>query len=271
MELTRTAAYDAYGLSEAERGLLARFGDLLLASVDNVTGIREPSILEDHHLLDSLSLLTLAAVREAHTVVDVGSGGGLPAAVLAIARPELKVVALESVGKKCRFIDAAARTLGLSNLQVACGRAEDLGQGPGRASFDLAVVRAVASLPAVAELAVPLLRLGGYFVAMKGALPEEECAQGEKALAILGCGLLSAERVEPFPGAENRLLYVARKDHVTPDAYPRRPGIPAKRPLGAAGPRARSGRAGGSRRGSGKPGATEGSVGAGSAGEDAGK
>jgi 16S rRNA (guanine527-N7)-methyltransferase len=262
VELARTAVYDAYGLSEADRGRLARFGDLLLGSVDNVTSIREPLLLEDHHLLDSLSLLTLAAVREAHTVVDVGSGGGLPAAVLAIARPELKVVALESVGKKCRFIDSAARSLGLSNLLVACCRAEDLGRGPDRASYDLAVVRAVSSLPAVAELAVPLLRFGGYFVAMKGALSDEEREQGEKALAILGCGPLSAERVEPFPGAENRWLYVARKDRATPDAYPRRPGTPAKRPLGVAGPQARSGGVGGRRRRN---------VGPGRTGEDAGK
>jgi 16S rRNA (guanine527-N7)-methyltransferase len=271
VELIRTAAYDAYGLPEADRGRLARFGDLLLGSVDNVTAIREASILEDHHLLDSLSLLTLPAVREARNLVDVGSGGGLPAAVLAIARPELHVVAMESVGKKCRFIDDVARSLGLSNLRVACGRAEDLGRGADRDSFDLAVVRAVSSLPAVAELAVPLLRLGGYFVAMKGALPDEERAQGEKALAILGCGPLTSERVEPFPGAQNRWLYVARKDRATPDAYPRRPGMPAKRPLGAADPQARSGKVGDRRRRSGGPGATGGCARAGSAGEDAGK
>ena len=234
MELRRSEYYRRYGLSDGVLDGLGRFGDLLLASRDNVSAIREPETLEDRHLLDSLSLLGLAPVREASTLVDLGSGGGLPAVVLALALPGLEVTAVESVGKKCRFIEEAARELGLQNLRVWCGRAEILAQGENRGTFDAVVARAVASLPVLAELGLPLLRTGGALVAMKGALDPKERAQGERALGILGGGPLEGARVDPFPGAENRWLYVARKMRVTPDGYPRRPGVPQKDPLGRA-------------------------------------
>ncbi len=232
MELRRLEYYRQYDLPVGALDRLALFADLLLASADNVTAVRDPEAVEDRHLLDSLSLLHLPEVRAAGSLVDIGSGGGLPAVVLAVARPDLTVTAVESTGKKCRFISSVGERLGLDNLIVTCARAEDLGRGAARETFDVAVVRAVASLPAIAELAAPLLRIGGLFAGMKGAVDPEERLQGERALAILGCGRLEGRRVESFPGAENRWLYLSVKERPTPAAYPRRPGVPQKSPLG---------------------------------------
>lgn len=232
MRLEYRSAYAAYGLGEAALDRLARFGDLLRASPTNVTAITSPSDIERHHFLDSLSLLRLDTVRTALSVVDVGSGGGLPAVVLAIALPASRIAAVEATGKKARFIEAAAADLSLGNLEVLTGRAEDIGRGTRRESFDVAVVRAVSSLPVVAELALPLVKVGGSLVAMTGTVSDEERTEAASALAILGGDHFEDVQVEPFAGAENRFLRVARKTSSTPSEFPRRAGTPAKRPLG---------------------------------------
>lgn len=236
MELVETARYRSLGLTQQAIDGLAVLGDLLRDSSANVTGITEPLDIEHRHFLDSLSLLALPYVVHARTAVDVGSGAGLPALVLALALPGLEVVALEATAKKCRFVAAAVARLGLVNARVVCSRAEEVSarvppEGL-RESFDVAVVRAVGPLAVIAELAVPLVRPGGAFVAMKGPLSDQERLQGESALAILGGGQLDAVRVEPFPGATERWLYMSAKQTRTPPRYPRRVGVAAKKPLG---------------------------------------
>jgi len=228
-----TEAFRTLGLSSYALNQLSEFGDLLLGSTTNVSGLRTAEEIEELHFLDSLSLLRLQVVRDAHEVVDVGSGGGLPSVVLAIAQPNTRVVALDSVGKKCRFVEFAASKLGLGNLQVICERAEELGRGEGRERFDVATSRALAALPVVAELTLPLVKMGGHMVAMKGALSDQERIDGEFALGILGGGQLEELRIVPFPSADNRWLHVAQKESATPERYPRRVGVPAKQPLNA--------------------------------------
>jgi 16S rRNA (guanine527-N7)-methyltransferase len=240
VNLQETTAYATYGVTDEAIAKLGRFGDLLLSSPVNVTAIRDPLGIEHLHFLDSLSLLTVPEVDEAGRMVDVGSGGGLPAIVVALARPRLQVVAVESIRKKCAFIEEVGLLLGLSNLRVECARAEDVGHSGLRESFDVAVTRAVAPMAVVAEFCLPLVRVGGVVVAMKGPMSDQERIQGRSALAILGGVECPARQVRPFPGAENRWLHVARKTSATPSAYARRPGVPQKRPLGA-------GRADGSR------------------------
>jgi 16S rRNA (guanine527-N7)-methyltransferase len=232
MDLRETGAYADWGLGGDALAQLSLLGDLLLESRDNVSGIRDPSGVERHHYLDSLSLLSLPAIREAKRLVDIGSGGGLPALVLAIALPQAAVGAIESVRKKCSFIAAAAADLGLVNVEVHCGRAEDVGHGQMRASQDVAIARALASLPVVLEYGLPLVRLGGLVIAMKGPISNEERIRSSEAAAILGGGPPESARVQPFPEAENRWFHVVRKSRDTPKKYPRRPGLPAKRPLG---------------------------------------
>ena len=198
-----------------------------------MTGVTDPEEIERVHFLDSLSLLGLPQVRAARRLVDVGSGAGLPALVLALALPEVEVTALESVRKKCMHIERAAALLRLENVEVCCQRAEEYGRSAGgREAHDVAVSRALAALPVIAEYSLPLLRIGGAMVAMKGSVSDQECTQARDALGILGADELATVRLYPFPGATDRRVYTAKKVRATPGEFPRRPGIPAKRPLG---------------------------------------
>ena len=211
---------------------MAAFGDLILGAGFNVTGVRDPEQIEVLHFLDSLSLLEVGAVSSAESIADLGSGAGLPVLVLALARPGMEITAVESQRKKCAYIEKTAETLGITNVTVCCARAEEYGRSTGREAHDVVVSRALAALPVVAEYSLPLLRLGGVMVAMKGSISDQERTQGLRALGILGADGLDGIRLHPFVGAENRWAYVARKTRVTPEEYPRRPGVPARRPLG---------------------------------------
>jgi 16S rRNA (guanine527-N7)-methyltransferase len=232
VNLLHVKDYEAYGLDEGAQAKLAVLGDLLLQAPLNVTGLKDPGEIERVHFLDSLSLLTLPQVRPAGLLADVGSGGGLPALVLALALPHAEVTAIESVGKKCEHIAHCATMLELSNLNVRCMRAEDCGRGEDRARYDLVVSRALDALPVVAEYSMPLLRVGGVMVAMKGAVSDQECTHALAALGILGSDAMEAVQLFPFAGARSRVVFVAEKQRDTPAAYPRRTGVPHKRPLG---------------------------------------
>lgn len=232
VELTQSQAYAERGLDAGALAGLRTLGDLLLSAGFNLTSIRDPEAIERFHFLDCLALLGLATIRSALRIADLGSGAGLPALVLGLALPSARVTAVESHKKKCGFIEQAARAMGLNNVDVQCVRVEDYGRTAGRAAHDAAVSRALAPLPVVAEYSLPLLEEGGAMIAMKGAVSDQERIQAEKALAILGGGDLEAIRLEPFPGAENRWVYLARKLRATPASFPRRVGIATRRPLG---------------------------------------
>ncbi len=234
MKLTHDAEYRRRGLADERLANLERLGDLILGAGFNITSVQVPIEIERQHFLDSLSLLDIEEVRQASTIVDIGSGGGLPALVLALALPTCQVTALESQRKKCAYVEQTAGTMRLQNMTVVCARAEDYGRGGGRGQHDVAVSRAVASLPVVAEYSVPLLKQGGTMIAMKGLISDQERIEATTALGILGADGLDAVRLEPFEGAANRWAFVAHKVRPTPREYPRRPGTPVKRPLGAA-------------------------------------
>ena len=192
--------------------------------------------VENVHIADSLVGLEVPAVKEAARIVDLGSGAGPPVLVLAIARPDAEVVLVESVGKKCAWLERTVSALGLENVRVVCARAEELEEEP----FDVVTARALASLPVLCEYAAPLLREGGALVAWKGAVDAREDADGLHAAAVLGLEREEVRSVEPYPGSQRRTLHVFRKVSPTPESYPRRPGMAAKRPLTA--PGIRSGR-----------------------------
>lgn len=221
-----------YGLDGPAQRRLALLGDLVLGAGFNITGVKDPAEIERVHFLDSLSLLGLEAVSSAKRLADVGSGGGLPGLVLALALPRAEVTAIESQRKKCAHIERTAEALGLGNVIVRCARAEDHARTGGREAYDVVVSRALAALPVVAEYSLPLLRVGGNMVAMKAHISDHERTQASHALGILGADELEVVRLDPFPGSRDRLVYVARKVRPTPEAYPRRAGMPAKRPLG---------------------------------------
>ncbi len=231
MDLLEKARYASRGLGDGAVAKLSLLGDRLLGAGFNVTGLKDSLQIEKMHFLDSLSLLDVESVRTAASIVDIGSGGGVPALVLALVLPA-KIIALESQEKKCRFISESAEALELTNVEVLCLRAEEYGRGEGRDVHDVAVSRALSALPTVAEYSLPLVRTRGHMVAMMGAISDQERRRAQEAVGILGGGQLGATRLHPFLGAENRWVYVAPKIHMTPEAYPRRVGVPAKRPLG---------------------------------------
>ena len=195
------------------------------------TAVHERAEVLNVHIADSLVGLDVPAVQEATRIVDLGSGAGLPGLVLAIARPEAEVVLVESVGKKCAWLERTVSALGLENVRVVCARAEELEEEP----FDVVTARALASLPVLCEYAAPLLREGGALVAWKGAVDAREDADGLHAAAVLVLEREEVRAVEPYPGSQRRTLHVFRKVSPTPEGYPRRPGMAAKRPLTAPG------------------------------------
>jgi 16S rRNA (guanine527-N7)-methyltransferase len=222
-----------HGLPAGAEGRLAALLDLVAAEPAAITAVRDPAEGVDVHVADSLVALDVPSVRAARRVADIGSGGGFPGLALAIALPETRVAAVESVGRKCRFLARAASDLGLANVEVVNARAEAWEEGLG--VHDLVVARALAPLPVLVEYAAPLLAPDGALVAWKGRLEPDEDADGRAAAAVLGMSAPEALPVQPFPEARDRYLYLSSKVSPTPSRYPRRPGIARKRPIRASG------------------------------------
>ncbi len=199
----------------------------------NLTAITDPAEIESKHFLDSLSCLLAMRERQADRVVDIGTGAGFPGLPLKIVCPQLQMTLVEATGKKLDFCRHIVQGLGLEHVDLVHGRAEDIGHSPDhRQSYDWAVARAVASMPVLVEYLLPLLRLGGRAVAQKGESGPAEAHAAEAALKVLGGRTHQVIRVE-LPGvAEVRFLVVVEKAAATPPEYPRRAGLPAKRPLG---------------------------------------
>lgn len=220
----------AYGvaLSGRTQELLGGYLTTLLETnrAFNLTAVTEPDQAWRKHILDSLSLAPSFAARpELNAVIDVGSGGGLPALPLAIAFPERRFTLLEATGKKARFLEETSQSLGLSNVRVVSERAETFAQGDGRARFDLVTSRAVSRLSVLLELTLPFLRVGGLSLALKGEQAELEIQEAKHALAVLGAAVSGVTRTST--GTIVRIDKVSR----TPAKYPRRPGEPKRAPL----------------------------------------
>jgi 16S rRNA (guanine527-N7)-methyltransferase len=192
----------------------------------NLTAVNEPAIAWRKHILDSLSLApSLAARPELTQIVDVGSGGGLPAIPLAIALPERHFTLLEATGKKARFLAETARALALSNVDVIAERAETFAQADGRARFDAVTSRALARLSVLLELTLPLVRVGGLALALKGEQAEIEIEEAARALKLLGGHVSGVERT-----STGTIVRIDKRGP-TPAKYPRRPGEPKRMPL----------------------------------------
>jgi 16S rRNA (guanine527-N7)-methyltransferase len=208
---------------------LGRYLSLLLETnkVHNLTAVTDPEQAWARHILDSLTLIALLAeLPEGAAVIDVGSGGGLPGVPLAITMPGLRFTLLEATGKKAEFLRQAAGELGLSNARVVNERAERAGQSPEhRERYDAAVARAVGPLSVIAELTVPLIKIGGRCLLIKGQKAEEELAAAKKALHMLHA--THAGTVDTPTGR----IVVLEKGRKTPAAYPRRDGEPKREPL----------------------------------------
>ena len=224
-------------LTDAQRAAFVRYFHALadwnrrvnLTSVDDWEGVQTV------HFLDSLSVAAALPreVLDGGSALDVGSGAGFPGLPLKIAFPRLRVALLESVGKKAAFLRAVVDLLALDGVEVLHGRAEELAHRPElREAFDAVLARGLAKMSVLAELTLPFARTGGVVVAQKKGDVAAELAEAGEAVRLLGGGPLATRwlRMQDIP--DERALVSAPKIASTPHRYPRRPGMPNKRPLG---------------------------------------
>lgn len=237
LEKLTAAARDMFGvdLSAEQRTAFALYAEELIAwnkARANLTAITDPEGIEIRHFLDSLSILRAVNVPPNARVIDVGTGAGFPGLPLKIIQPSLQLALLEATGKKIAFLEHLVGALKISGVSFVNLRAEEAGQAAAhRESYDLVLARAVAHMPILVEYLLPLCKLGGKCIAMKGESAIAEAHHAENALRVLGGKLLNVHPVE-LPGvAETHYLVVFGKVAATPPGFPRKPGIPSKKPL----------------------------------------
>lgn len=201
----------------------------------NLTAITDWDGVLVRHFLDSLSCLRAlprAELAAGARVIDVGTGAGFPGLPLKIVCPGMRLTLLEATGKKTTFLEHMVGVLGLKEVTVIHGRAEEVGQDPAhREQYDWALARAVAEMPTLAEYLLPLVRVGGAALAQKGEDAAAEVHSAAAAFSVLGGRVRQLLPVELRGLAETRYLVVVDKVAATPDKYPRRPGVPARSPL----------------------------------------
>ena len=201
----------------------------------NLTAITQREEVYLKHFYDCLmALWNMPLDNYALQLCDVGAGAGFPSIPLKIAHPELQVTIVDSLQKRLTFIDHLAQELGLEGVSCVHGRAEDVGQNPAyRGQFDLVTARAVASLNVLAEYCLPLVKIGGQFLALKAQKSDQELEEARAAISILGAKLIKVREDKlPVESADRRYILI-QKTKETPNKYPRKAGKPAKNPIKA--------------------------------------
>lgn len=212
----------------------SHYADELLAwnAHTNLTAITDPEAIEMRHFLDSLSVMRAVSLTPGQRVIDVGAGAGFPGLPLRLVAPQIELTLLEATAKKTTFLQHIVDVLKLKKVRITNARAEDTGQDEAdRERHDVVLARAVAQMPVLSEYMLPLCKVGGRCVALKGESAAAEAQQAENALKILGGRLERIIAVELPQVAETHHLVVIEKVAATPPQYPRRPGMPTKRPL----------------------------------------
>ena len=198
----------------------------------NLTALTAPEDVAVKHIIDSLTAYDVALFDGARTLIDVGTGAGLPGIPLAVYAPHLTVTLLDSLNKRVRFLTEVTASMGLQNVRCIHARAEEAARTPEhRAAYDIVVSRAVARLPILLEYTLPLVRVGGTLLALKGRAYAEEQKEARRAAEVLGGGRITARPVH-LPGLDDvRAILTVTKERQTPAAYPRGGGAPTRRPL----------------------------------------
>jgi len=211
----------------------ARFLKLLLDYNQrvNLTSITDPAEVAVKHFVDSLTVESIWQPHAGDRALDIGTGAGLPGIPLAILHPEITMVLNESVRKKVEFLEYAVAQLSLTNAHPVWARAEDLGRQPEyREQFNAVFVRAVAHLAVLVEYGLPLLKMGGVLICMKGPGGMHEIDESQRALNVIG-GVITKVSPLTVQGAGERVLIVVRKNHRTSQEFPRPVGTAKKTPL----------------------------------------
>lgn len=199
----------------------------------NLTAIEDDRDIDIKHFLDSLTLLKTDYIKNGSRVIDIGTGGGFPGIPLKIVKKDdVDLVLMDSLQKRIKFLDLVINELKLSNIQAVHGRAEDFGRDiKYREKFDIAVSRAVASLNILSEYCLPFVKVGGYFIAMKGPDVDIELKESENAIKLLGGKILDKIKIKLPLSDITHTLIVIEKIKKTPTKYPRKAGKPKKKPL----------------------------------------
>lgn len=221
-------------LRDEQKQQFDSFYELLVEwnKVMNLTGITEYEEVNEKHFVDSLSIIKAIDLNNVDNLIDIGTGAGFPGIPLKIAFPHLKVVLLDSLNKRIKFLDAVIEKLGLDDIVTIHGRAEDFAkQAEYREQFDICVSRAVANLSTLSEYCMPYIHTGGMFIPYKSGEIEEEVAGAKKAVHVLGGKIEDVVKFQ-LPGTEiGRSFVKIKKYQNTPKKYPRKAGLPAKEPI----------------------------------------
>lgn len=200
--------------------------------VMNLTGIVDYDEVNLKHFTDSLTIVKVIDMEKIRCIIDVGTGAGFPGIPIKIVYPHVKVILLDSLNKRIKFLNTVIDELELSDIHAVHGRAEDMARKEEyREKFDLCVSRAVSNLSTLSEYCLPFLRINGFFVSYKSGAADEEIKQAENALNLLGGKIDNVDKFVLPDTDMGRMLVKINKTKKTPDRYPRKAGVPAKEPL----------------------------------------
>ena len=226
---------NTYGLdlTDAQIDQLQRFYEQVVTTNEhmNLTGITEPEEFALKHVVDSLSCYDLKYFTNGATVIDLGTGAGFPGVPLGIYDLSLQITLFDSLQKRLRFLDGVIEDLGLQGCSTLHGRAEDLAHQEYRESFDLLTSRAVARLSILLEWGLPYVKVGGYMVALKGSIVQEELEESKRAVSILGGEIVEVKEVTLPTLDDKRAIVYIKKVKPTPKKYPRKPKEIKTKPL----------------------------------------
>lgn len=214
---------------------LEKYNELVMEKnrVMNLTGIKDSGESLIKNVYDSLTVYDARYFPQGGSLLDLGTGAGFPGMILAILRPDMQVVLMDAIRKKLRFIEEAADTLGVSNVTVVHSRAEDAARDSAfRDHFDVVTARAVKSMPVISEWALPFVKKGGIFAAMKGPGAQDELRDASGILSLMGTRLES-EKECILPSGEKRVILYLRKNSLTPKRFPRKAGEAERKPIKA--------------------------------------
>ncbi len=233
MDLIKEAAKFNIEITPLQEENLSKYEKMMLEYNEfmNLTAITDHEEVQEKHFLDSITLISSGKLTEGCSLIDIGAGAGFPSVPVKVVREDINLTMLDSLNKRINFLNDVIEKVGLKNAKALHFRAEEGGKNKElREKFDVATARAVADLAVLSEYALPFVKVGGYFVAMKGNDPEEEINNAKKAIKEMG-GQIEEVKEVVLPSEIKHCLVIVRKISQTPSKYPRKAGKPSKEPI----------------------------------------